>query len=521
MPRRKRFVHVTILVLVAAVLTLGISCVTGEARASERNAGETAAGYGTSAGVAAQMAGQAGGETMDDGSLKAFVGVWEGALKMPGASLDVVIRFLREPGLDDASEARNPVATMDIPAQMAYRLPLRNVTASGQSDGAAIHFELPTGGATLFFDGALTVTADDSPRIAGRFTQGGAQGTIEVVRAGDLAAADKPDAEAGTSGGKEREVSIESDGFAIHGTFRSAEGVADNAAAPLFIIVAGSGPTDRDGNSAMLPGRNDSLKQLAAALGERGISTLRYDKRGVGASATPGLREEDLVFSDPINDLLRWIAWASEQPEVSRVYLAGHSEGGLVVLAAMGQTGGPERLQELGIDPELAQRVQNAVDGVVTIAAPGRRFDEVTLSQLVPSLGETSALYAAAKEIFAALVHDEPVPQAPQELASFLRPSVYPYLRSILQFEPQALAAGVAQPMLVVGGTEDIQVPVSDAQALAAAGSRTELLVVEGMNHVLKIVPAGDMQANSESYSVPSYVLAGKLVDAITAFVQR
>lgn len=53
---------------------------------------------------------------------------------------------------------------------------------------------------------------------------------------------------------------------------------------PGVVLVAGSGPTDRDGNNALVGERIDLLKQLAILLAEAGIGSLRYDKRGIGGS---------------------------------------------------------------------------------------------------------------------------------------------------------------------------------------------------------------------------------------------
>jgi hypothetical protein len=77
---------------------------------------------------------------------------------------------------------------------------------------------------------------------------------------------------------------------------------AAKGAAPVALIIAGSGPTDRDGNSSMIPGRNDSLRMLAQALAQAGIASVRYDKRGVGASAQAVQSESALRFETYIDD---------------------------------------------------------------------------------------------------------------------------------------------------------------------------------------------------------------------------
>src|ERR1043165_3945869 len=77
---------------------------------------------------------------------------------------------------------------------------------------------------------------------------------------------------------------------ALHGTLLVP---ASTRPVPLAVIIAGSGPTDRDGNSPMLQGKNNSLKMLAEGLAARGIASVRYDKRGIAGSAKAGGNEVD------------------------------------------------------------------------------------------------------------------------------------------------------------------------------------------------------------------------------------
>ncbi|MCK4515842.1 MAG: alpha/beta fold hydrolase, partial [Spirochaetaceae bacterium] len=172
-----------------------------------------------------------------------------------------------------------------------------------------------------------------------------------------------------------------------------------------------SGPTDRDGNSRLIPGRNDSLKLLAEGLATHGIASLRYDKRGLGESTYEGLREEDLIFADFVNDLLTWVLWADARDDVSDIYLAGHSEGGLIVLSALASDLDPDA--RLSVDPTAARLVRDIVAGAICIAAPGRTLDALTLEQLERSLGPDSALFASAREIFEAIRGGYEVPDVP------------------------------------------------------------------------------------------------------------
>ncbi|MBC7935529.1 MAG: hypothetical protein H7Y86_09290, partial [Rhizobacter sp.] len=75
---------------------------------------------------------------------------------------------------------------------------------------------------------------------------------------------------------------------------------ADPSQGIVALIIAGSGPTDRDGNNMAM--KNNSLRMLAEVLAASGIASLRYDKRGIGQSAGAMKKEEDLRFEDYVND---------------------------------------------------------------------------------------------------------------------------------------------------------------------------------------------------------------------------
>jgi uncharacterized protein len=253
---------------------------------------------------------------------------------------------------------------------------------------------------------------------------------------------------------------------------------------PIALIIAGSGPTDRDGNSAVLPGQNNSLRGLAEGLSVRGIATLRYDKRGVGQSAAAGPQEADLRFDLYVEDAEAWISRLRADPRFSSVSIIGHSEGSLIGIMA----------------------AQNAeVDAVVSIAGAARSAAEVLREQLRPQLPTT--LWNESERILGSLTAGRTVDQVPPELQMLYRPSVQPYLISWLPINPAEEASQVNAPLLVVQGTTDIQVSVADARALNAARPGAQLVVIEGMNHIFKLVPA-DMTQPQASYSDPALPVA-------------
>ena len=131
---------------------------------------------------------------------------------------------------------------------------------------------------------------------------------------------------------------------------------------PLVIIIAGSGPTDMDGNTLGSNYRNNSLKMFAEGLAREGIATVRYDKRGIGKSRSAGTGEEELRFEHYIDDAAAWADKFSNDKRFDRIVIAGHSEGSLIGMAA-------------------AQK-SSAVKAYISIAGCGRPAHEVIEEQL-------------------------------------------------------------------------------------------------------------------------------------------
>ncbi len=259
----------------------------------------------------------------------------------------------------------------------------------------------------------------------------------------------------------------------------------------IVIIVAGSGPTDMDGNSVLLTGRNDSLLQLAKALKAKGISTLRYDKRGVGksAQAIEGAKPDFALFAD---DCAAFIRHAKAQG-FKKVYVAGHSEGSLVaMLAAM----------------------QEPVDGVISVAGAGFPIDTALEKQLLPQLGADSPEIAVLNKLREGRIDDTTSADDP-----LFSPDKQQYLLTWMQHDPAKIIKQLDCAVMVIQGGSDIQVDVSEYNALKEARPDARTLFVEGMNHVLKTVK--DEKENMTAYTDPSFEISPLLAEAMAAFVQE
>ena len=259
---------------------------------------------------------------------------------------------------------------------------------------------------------------------------------------------------------------------------------------PLAILIAGSGPTDRDGNQALF--KNNSLKYLAEGLAQKGIATFRYDKRVIAQINKATVQEEKMTFEDEVNDALLVINHFKDK--YKKIILIGHSEGALVGLL-------------------VAQKV--VVSKFVSISGAGNSSATLIEEQIgknAPQLKEES------QKIINQLRKGELVENISPYLAPVFRKSVQPYLISWFKYEPAKEIAKLQIPILIVQGTNDLQVEDKEAQLLKEAQPKAQLLLIEGMNHVLKKVKT--LEENQQSYLNPDLPIPEELVEGIASFIK-
>ncbi len=263
---------------------------------------------------------------------------------------------------------------------------------------------------------------------------------------------------------------------------------------PVALLIAGSGPTDRDGNNPSM--KNNSLKMLAGVLCNHGIASLRYDKRGILKSRKAGLKETDLRFEHYVSDATDWIRQLNKDKRFSEVVVIGHSEGSLIGMIAA-QDGGVAKF--------------------VSVAGPGKSADKLLKEQLQSQPEEVQKV---AFHIIDNLVQGKTVKDVQPMYHTLFRPSFQPYLISWFNYDPAEEIAKLDIPVLIVQGTTDIQVSEKDARILAKANPRSTLRIIEGMNHVLKKVEA-DRMKNLATYNQPTRPIMPELVTAITSFIKK
>ncbi|MGH9522391.1 MAG: alpha/beta hydrolase family protein [Terriglobales bacterium] len=294
------------------------------------------------------------------------------------------------------------------------------------------------------------------------------------------------------------EVSVGDGMGSLHGSLLMPDGAAS---VPAVLMIAGSGPTDRNGNSTIAGVRPNTLKLLAQGLAAQGIGSLRFDKRGIGASAGAMTAEGDLRFETYVDDAIAWETFLGAQKRVSCVTILGHSEGALIGALAAAKT--------------------KNICGFVSISGAGRSAPDVLAAQLSAQHGGLpQPLLGQALAVIATLKKGQTVADPPPQLSALFRPSAQPYLISWFAYDPVKAIGSVSAPILIVQGTTDLQVSVADAKLLAAGHPGAELALLDGVNHVLKSAPP-DHAANISTYSEPDLPLAPGVVTVIADFVNR
>jgi len=284
-----------------------------------------------------------------------------------------------------------------------------------------------------------------------------------------------------------------SDGFELAGTF---EAPAGDKPCPAVLLLPGSGPTDRDGNSKLVPAKIDILKQIADRLTVAGFATLRFDKRAIAryqASWPKTLPELNQFFSwrHFVEDAEGGLAYLRERAEVdsARVSMLGHSEGALISL-------------------QVASELSSPPVALVLIGSTDRPMGQVLHDQIAQSLAKNNPKLDPKPYLdytdaaCAALAAGQPLPpNPPTGLQGLFNGSVLDIMGAYCRIDPTDLAKKYAGPVLVINGEDDTQVsPTEDTKPLAAAlkgrakGS-VVVMIVPGASHNLKSTADGNKDA--------------------------
>lgn len=260
----------------------------------------------------------------------------------------------------------------------------------------------------------------------------------------------------------------------------------------IVLIIAGSGPTNADGNSPFF--RSYTYKYLAEELARNGISSVRYDKRGIGRSAKAGPKESDLRFGMYVDDA-NSIVNAISKMNYKEIIILGHSEGSLIGMI-------------------VAAKNKN-VTKYISVAGPGSSADILLKEQFKSQPEEVSSRAIAMIDSMKAGI---PIPSIPPFLKSVFRKSIQGYMNSWFKYDPQMEIKQVNVPILIIQGTRDIQVQVIDGQNLYLANPKSTLRIIDNMNHVLRFVETEDRNDNIKSYNNPRLPLSDDFLKVVVEF---
>jgi fermentation-respiration switch protein FrsA (DUF1100 family) len=260
----------------------------------------------------------------------------------------------------------------------------------------------------------------------------------------------------------------------------------------LVILIAGSGPTDRNGNQKNVV--NNSLKYLCEGLAQNDIAAFSYDKRMFAQISLGTLNEATLSFEDFINDAKAVFTYFKNQKKYNKIIIAGHSEGSLIGMIA----------------------ANDNADAFISIAGPGRTIDAVVVEQIEK---QAPFLKEEVLKNFEILKSGKTFELKNEMLASLFRPSVQPYMISWLKYNPQDEIKKLKIPTLLLNGTKDLQVSVGEAELLKKSKPDAELVIIDAMNHVFKEIK-GDTSENMKSYNDPNLPISAQLLNTITRFIK-
>jgi uncharacterized protein len=318
----------------------------------------------------------------------------------------------------------------------------------------------------------------------------------------------------------DQDVSFTAGGVTVYGTYRHP--AATTKPVPAVLLIAGSGPTDRNGNSPLISGAVGTLETLAGWLSADGVASLRYDKLGSGKTGVGPYQNKiaDVGLAPFEQESAAALEFLARQHGVdrSRLGVFGHSEGALfALLLATGEAGQVPPVHALGLLEPLSARYLDVIAaqvGAQIVAA--QQAGQLTAAQ-ASSLNRT---FSAA---IAQLRTRGTVPaNLPDGLSSLLSPSTALYLSQADKYDPAQLAARLPSgfPVLVSCSNADIQVSCAAVDHLVAGLTRaragTDLVQLTGVDHVLK----QDNSRTGADYGKP-LPFSTQLEQALRAFVQQ
>ncbi|ARN76609.1 hypothetical protein BST97_00525 [Nonlabens spongiae] len=262
-------------------------------------------------------------------------------------------------------------------------------------------------------------------------------------------------------------------------------------AVPLVIFIPDQGVVDRNGND--MRSKHFAYKQLADSLLTNQIATYRYDKRTFTQVKNRRV-DNNTTLEDFVADARKVIAAFSNDRRFSKIVVLGHGQGSLVGMLAA---------------------IEN-VDKFISVAGAADPIDQIIVGQIAQ---QQPGLDKVAKKTFDKMRAQEGnVEDIQPALQSILHPSVQPFIKSWMKYDPKKVIAELSFPILIIHGSKDRQIDVVNAQLLADSSDSAEVKVINGMNHIMKRVGDDEILA-SKSYVDPDYELSDSFIETVIQFI--
>lgn len=399
-------------------------------------------------------------------------GEWNGNIDVNGTQIPIVFHFSK-------NAAGNISGKWDSPKQNARRLPFSSIKVNADS----VHM-----GITMI-KGSYRGKFVNADSLSGIWNQNGHELPLNFGRTKENSEPIK----ATSVYPNEKEIVITSAAETeLYGTLLS-----KNNQQKIAIIIAGSGPTDRNGNSSLAAATNE-YQMLAHSLDSQNIASFRYDKRGIAKSTIPHFKEGDLVFEDYVNDAEKIFDYLQDTLGFKNIYFIGHSEGSLIAMLAS---------------------EKKKVKGYISVAGAGRPIDVILEEQMQKQPLPDSVKNQVAP-IFTQLKKGKEVTNVPEILAPLFRKSIQPYIISWMKYSPENEIKKLKCPVLILQGSCDIQVQMVDAENLHNANKKSLLEIIPNMSHTLK--NAGkDCVNEKETYTEGDMPIDNILVHDIVKFIEK
>tara|TARA_R110001583_G_scaffold46314_4_gene145395 strand:- start:5580 stop:6506 length:927 start_codon:yes stop_codon:yes gene_type:complete len=282
------------------------------------------------------------------------------------------------------------------------------------------------------------------------------------------------------------EILIKNDSIELPGTLSFS-----NEKSPLIIWVHGSGNVNRNGNQKGVNINANYIKQFRDSINNHNIAFYSYDKRSSNLNNIRFLK--NTIFEDFVIDLKKVILYFKENYQFSKIILVGHSQGSLVALLA-----------------------SENIDKYISIGGVSSTFDTFVINEYNKVNSEYGIKVSSQ---FKELKETGTIQEVDPLIAHLVSKPNQPFILSWMKYNPIEEIKKLTIPILVINGISDLQVPIENAQALKDENKLAKIVLIDSMNHVLKIVK--NTMENQQSYFSESFPLSTKLIESIVAFIKE